>query len=345
VRRAFAVCVLAALAAWAHPAAADDNLTVIGIVPTSFYEVLHDVAEHAGLFRAEHLNVDFQFAGNPAVAVQAVAAGKGDIASINIDGIMTGYARGVRMVDFLSKGPRFQDVLGVLDTSPIRTLGDLKGKTIGETSIGQPGEVFTRVLLAGGGLRPGDYSFAPIGIGAVALAAVETGKVDALVQPYPQQRIYEVTGHVKFRYFRNSLLDDVPNNGFVATPATLANKADQLRRFCRAIVEAAVIVRENPQLAAKYFVMDSGGKVTDQAIADEVRLLNVSQDLLAGFDPTSKRIGSVPLRAMAVYAKFMADNGLTPAPVPLAAVFTNAFVDYANDFDHEALIAQAKAMR
>ncbi len=344
MRRALLACALLAFALVPQPAAADDTLTVIGIVPSSFFEVLHDVAEHAGFFKAEHLSVDFQFAGNPAVAIQAVAAGKGDIASINTDGIILGYEKGVRMVDFLSKGPRFQDVLGVLDASPIRTLADLRGKTIGETSIGQPGEVFTRVLLAGAGLARSDYSFAPIGIGAVALSAVVAGKVDGLVQPFPQQRIYEITGHVKFRYFTNPILDDVPNNGFVATPATIETKGDLLRRFARAIVKASIVVRENPQVAAKYFVADSGLKVNEQGMADEVRLFAISEDLLPAVDPMSKRIGEMPVRAMQVYTKFMYDNGLTTQLVPVSAVVSNAFIDYANDFDHKALIAQAKAM-
>ena len=345
MRRIVLACAVAALALAPRPAFADDALTVIGIVPSSFFEVLHDVAEDAGFFKAEHLSVDVQYAGNPAVVIQAVAAGKGDIGSINIDGVLLGYEKGVRMVDFLSKGPHFQDVLGVPDGSPIRTLDGFRGKTIGETSIGQPGEVFTRALLAGAGLSRSDYSFAPIGIGPVALSAVMSGKVDGLVQPYPQQRIYEVTGHVKFRYFTNALLDDVPNNGFVATPATIAAKGDQLRRFARAIVEAAIVVRENPQYAAKCFIADSGVKATPQQMADEVRLFAISEDLLPAGNPMSKRIGESPLRAMQVYAKFMYDNGLTAQPVPVGAVVSNQFIDYANDFDHKALIAQAKAMQ
>ena len=54
--------------------------------------------------------------------------------------------------------------------------------------------------------------------------------------------------------------------------------------------------------------------------------------------------GSVRNHNMQVYAKFMYDNGLTTQLVPVSAVVSNQFIDYANDFDHKALIAQAKAM-
>jgi NitT/TauT family transport system substrate-binding protein len=336
---------LAAFVGLPRPAAADDELTLVDIYPSSFFEVLPDVAEHAGFFKAEHLIVHVQYAGNPALAVQAVAAGKGDVASINSDGIILGYEKGVRMTAFLSHSPVFQDVLGVLASSSIRTLGDFKGKVIGETSIGQPGEVFTRALLAGAGLRPGDYSFAPIGIGAQAISALTSGRVDGLVQPLPQQRIYEVMNGLTFRYFFNPLLSDVPNSAWVTSPATIANKAVLLQRFARAMVEASIVIRENPQLAAKYFVEDAGGKVTDEAIADEARLLAVSQNLLPAVDPTSTTIGLIPFRGVALYTKFMYDNGLTTVRVPPQAVTTDRFIAYANDFDHRAFIARAKAMR
>ncbi len=344
-RAALLACALLACTVWPRAAAADDVLTVVDIYPTSFYEVFPDVAEHAGLFRAEHLSVKVQYAGNPSVAVQAVATGKADIASINSDPIVLGYEKGVRMTAFLSHSPRFQDVLAVPASSPIRTLAGFKGKAIGETSIGQPGEVFTRALLAGAGLQPGEYTFAPVGIGAQALAALASGRADGLVQPLPQDRIYEVTAHVRFRYFFNPLLSDVSNSAWVTAPATIQTKADLLARFSRAMVKAAIFIRENPQLAARYFVEDSGVKVTAAAIADETRLLQISQDLLPAIDPASTTIGAIPLRGVRLYTRFMYDNGLTSVLVPAEAVVTDRFIAAANDFDHRKFIASVRALR
>jgi hypothetical protein len=47
---------------------------------------------------------------------------------------------------------------------------------------------------------------------------------------------------------------------------------------------------------------------------------------------------------MRVLTKFMADNGLTTSVVPASAIVTDQFIDYANDFDHKAFIAKAKAV-
>lgn len=339
-------CALVACLAFPRPAAADDTLNLIGgSFPTALFEVLVDVAEHAGFYKEQHLNVNVQYAGNPAVAIQSVAAGKGDIASLNITQMLIGYEKGVRMTAFLARGPRLQGVLGVLDASPIRTLADFKGKTIGETSIGQPGEIFTGVMLAGAGLHKGDFSFAPVGIGAQAVSAIQTGRVDALTQPYPQLKIYEATAGVKFRFFFQPILNDIPDDAFIASPAALANKSDQIKRFCRAIVKAAILINENPQLAAKYFVMSSGLKNTDEAINDELKVLRATKGLLIGGKPASMRIGEMPLRGMKILTKFMYANGMTSQLVPAEAEVTDKFISYANDFDHKAFAQQAKAMK
>jgi len=100
----------------------------------------------------------------------------------------------------------------------------------------------------------------------------------------------------------------------------------------------------NPDQAAKDFVMSSGMKVTDEAIAHEATLLRNSMELLPAYNPMSKRIGELPVRNMRVLTKFMADNGLTTSVVPASAIVTDQFIDYANDFDHKAFIAKAKAV-
>jgi NitT/TauT family transport system substrate-binding protein len=342
---AVAACALSVASIPRPAASADDTLNLIGgSYPTALFEVLVDVADKAGFYKEQHLNVNLQYAGNPSVAVQAVAAGKGDVASINIEGMLVGYDKGVRMTAFFARGPHLQGVLGVLDSSPIKTLADFKGATIGETSIGQPGEIFTGVMLAGAGLHRGDFSFAPIGTGAQAITAITSGKVDAVTQPYPALRIYATTAHLKFRYFFQPILADIPDDAFVASPDAIKNKADLLKRFSRAIVEAAILTRVNPDLAAKYFAEDSGLKVTPQAVQDEIDVLNSTKDLLAGANPMSMKIGDMPLRGMKLLTKFMYDNGMTQTLVPAAAEVTEDFVPYANDFDHKAFIQKVEAM-
>jgi NitT/TauT family transport system substrate-binding protein len=339
-------CALAALVAFPRPAAADDALTVVGgSSATGFFEVLDLVAQQAGFFKQQHLNVEKQYSGNSALAAQLVASGKADIGSFAIEPILLGYEKGLHLTAFFSRDPHSFIVLAVLDSSPIKTLADFKGAAIGEYSAGSAAEVPVNSELAGAGLRRSDYTYVPIGSGAQAIAAMTSGKVAGVAFPYPELATYEVFAGQKYRYFWHPLLKDIGDEVFAASPAAIKNKPDVLRRFCRAIVEAAILVRENPNLAAKYFVAGSGGKLTPDAVTRYGQLLSISQSMLAGYDPTSKRIGEMPLRGIEVLTKFMQDNGLTTQIVPASAIVTNQFIDYANDFNHTAFIAQAKRMR
>ena len=163
-----AALVLAALVAAPKPAPAqsDESLTLIaGANQTGFFEILEYVAEYEGFFKEQHLHVDVQFANNPGNAAQIVASGKGDIVSTSLEPIIQGYERGLRLTAFFNRNPQYQWVLAVLADSPIRTLSDFKGTTLGEYTPSSPGEYSTNATLRGAGLKSSDYSYQVIGSG------------------------------------------------------------------------------------------------------------------------------------------------------------------------------------
>jgi NitT/TauT family transport system substrate-binding protein len=348
MRRRLAVClsgVLLLAPATVRPAAADDPLTVIGGASGSFYEVLDHVALRGGFFKAEHLDVNKQYGGSAATATQLVASGKADILSASIEPIIQGYERGVRLQVFFSRDPRYDYVLGVLDDSPIKTLADFKGVELGETNVGATAEISANDMLRGAGLQPSDYSFVPIGIGAQGLTAIVTKKVAAVTFPSVEFGLDEIIGHVKFRIFRDPLLDSIPNVGYMASPAIIASKADVLARYTRALVKAALFIHYNPQVSARYFLEGSGQQVTPEALDTATREIELLQGDLPAADPSSKRIGFVDMKGVALYCRFMNDAHLTKALVPAADIATDRFTSFANDFDHKAVVAQARQAR
>jgi NitT/TauT family transport system substrate-binding protein len=337
--------VLLAMLGSPQPAAANGKLTVIsGSQPTAYFEVLGDVAEYAGFFKDEGVDVDINYAGNPYSAAQLVASGKGDVCSLALEPIIQGYDKGIRLTSFLARDPHYEYVLAVPADSPIKTLADFKGASIGEYSAGSGAEVSTNNMLQGAGLKPGDYSYVPIGNGAQAINALATKKVAAAAFPYVELAIYVVNFDQKYRYFWHPILKDIGDVGYAAPPAVLQTKTDELRRFSRAIVKAAILIRVNPKLAARYFLMGEQVKETPDAIDKEAHLLEITQDQLPGFDPTSKTIGKMSATGMGFLANFLNQNGLTKTVVPTSAIVSDQFIAYANDFNHLAFIAQAKAM-
>jgi len=139
VRSAATAAIAALLLAAALPsrAVADDTLVLIGgSNAAGFYEVLEHTAERAGFFKEEHIDLVNQYTSSAATAAQLVASGKADIAGLSVEAVLQGFDYGLRLVLFWARDPTYNNVLGVLADSPIRTLADFKGKDIGEINVG-----------------------------------------------------------------------------------------------------------------------------------------------------------------------------------------------------------------
>ncbi len=340
------ILTLLALAWLPCAASADDTLHVVAAFPGGI-EVLENVALYAGLYKAEHLDVDKQYAGSASACAQLVMTGKADVCAASMEPTILGYDKGIRMQTFFARVYRYSYTMAVLADSPIRTLADFKGKTIGEPGPGDTTEVVANNTLAGAGLKKGDYSFAAVGAGAQAIAALASHRVDGLTTAVADVTPQSAAAGVKIRLFGNPLLASIPNAGFAATPGTIASKGDLLRRYARAIAKASVIIRENPDLAAKYalLALHNGAPITPEAIARQASVLRALADFYAGADPMNPRIGNVPYNGIALYCQFFYDAGITKSLVPAREISTNQFIAFANDFDHKAWIAEARRMR
>jgi NitT/TauT family transport system substrate-binding protein len=352
MRRAVALLAAALVAAaGAQPAFADDPLIVSGnSSPQSIYAVVDDTALYGGFFKEEHLDVTIQYKNRPGQVATAlagsqfVASGAADVATTTLEPVLQNYGTGLHLQAFFSRDPSYEFVLAVLDDSPIKTLADFKGAKVGEITAHGTSEILT-AALAGAGVKRGDFTYVPIGQGESAIAALSSKKVDGAAFPFVELASYEVKAHLKFRYLWDPLTKDIGDASYSATPATIAAKPELLARFARAIVKASIVVRENPKVAARYFLQGAGIPITAQSLSDETALLQLIQSQLPGVDPLSKKIGYIPPRGIDVYSKYLFDNGVTTQVVPSATLVTNRFIAAANDFDHKAFIARAKALR
>jgi NitT/TauT family transport system substrate-binding protein len=325
------------------PALADDSLSVIVGAPPGMVDALDLVAQGAGFFKAEHLDVVKDHAQNAPTCAQLVATGKADVCSMSVEPVLTGYEKGLHLQAFLARSSSYSFMIAVLDDSPIRTLEDFKGTTIGELNAGSAGEIAANSMLAGAGLKRGDYSYLPVGTGAQSLDAFVNKRVAGYVNGYSDLVLFEAVGNVKIRFFRHPLLKDVPNVVYAATPATIQAKGDLLRRYSRAIVKSALFIRENPEAAARLYLQNQiGSKVTPDALASTTRQFELLESYLPASDPSNKRIGYLPPRGLQLYSQILTDYGVTHQVVPVADVVTDQFIDFANNFDHRAVITLAK---
>jgi NitT/TauT family transport system substrate-binding protein len=333
---------LAPRLAWA----ADDPLVLVNAnYPPSVADLEDTLAQVAGFYKEEHLAVTEQYVANAAASFAVCSSGHADVCSADFDPLVRGYSKGLRLELFLAHHPIYDYTLAVLADSPIKTLADFKGANIGETTAGNGSETATNAELAGAGLHKSDYGYTPIGVGAGALAAIMSHRVDAVSFPMQELAMFHASTGVNFRMYTNPLLRDVQNSGAAASPEILATKPDLLRRYARAVVKAFILVRVNPMVSARMYL-----EGTHQAVTPE-RLTTIYNEILAlepmypAYDLSDPRIGYMSVRGLKLYCKFVQDAGLTPALVPGDELVTNQFIAFANDFDKKAFIKKVRAWK
>jgi NitT/TauT family transport system substrate-binding protein len=350
VAAGFALCAALLAAGFAPQAArADDTLSVIlgtGLPP--LMDTLDLVAQGAGFYKTEHLTVTKVFASDAAAVADACATGKADICPLDIERVFTGYESGVPLELFGAWASRYTYVLAVPADSPIKTLADFKGKAIGVHQLGvgnKPfgGQTAVTTALAAAGLTKDDYTFVPIGFNQPAMDALTSGRVAGAGFPRYELIPFQVAG-TKLRIFENPLFPDTPSGGYAAAPATIQTKGDALARFMRAIDKAALVVRYNPAGAARLMLQTRGNPYTEDDVAFYAKALTLWEDALPARDPANRRIGYIPIQGEELYSKLLQQYGVTKAQVPVAAVVTNQFNAFANDFDHRAVEAFAKTL-
>jgi NitT/TauT family transport system substrate-binding protein len=310
-------------------------------------DTLNLVAQGAGFYRDEGVGVSYVYGKDAADVARLCSSGKADFCGIGIERVFQGYDTHVPLTLFLASESRYTYVMVVPAASPVHALTDLRGKAVGVHQLGPPkrpfgGQIAVAAMLGTAGLKPNEYSVVEIGYYNKAMNALLSGKVAAAGYPRYEVLPFQAKG-VKLRLFESTAL--APSSGFDAGPAALRTKGDALRRFSRAIVKAALLVRVNPGAAARAMLRAQGTPYTAADVQLLTRELTFWEEDLPASDPANPRIGGFPLAAEQRYAALLAQFGQTKDVVPVSATVTNRFIAYANGFDRAAFIARAKSMR
>jgi NitT/TauT family transport system substrate-binding protein len=192
-------------AALERPACAADKIvggTLGGQAPLwPFY-----IAAHKGLFAAQGLDVDINFAQSGAAVTQQLTGAAFDVA------LSVGITEPIHAID---KGAPLALIRIIGNTAPyvligkpgLKTIADLKGKTV---FIGQPNDVTTiyfERMAAANGLNDGDYEVRSAGVAATRYAALRAGVVDAAIVLPPINFQAAAAGYVTLGYTADYVKD------------------------------------------------------------------------------------------------------------------------------------------
>ena len=161
-----------------------------------FYYLPLTVAERQGYFRDEGLEVEIpNFAGG-SQALRALVGGSADMVSGAYEHTINMVAKKqpIKAVVLQAKYSSMVLVMPKERAAKYRGGKDLKGLKIGVTAPGSSTNMFVNNLLAKDGLKPTDVVIVGVGTGAGAVAALEKGEIDALVNLDPVVTQLEATG-------------------------------------------------------------------------------------------------------------------------------------------------------
>lgn len=295
------------LCALSFPAAAGDKLVLTYVQGNAAYWDL-DVALEKGFFAEAGFSPEFvALQSSPGGIQQAIGQ------SVNIVGgspepLIDAYEHGATDLGFIAAPVK--EVDWTLNVRPeIKTIDDLKGKTIGVSAI-KGGEVWlTRQLIAAMGLKTGDVNVIQVGVSPLKLAALERGSIAAAVLFQPSGFLADKDG-----YHALSSFSKVPTWPYPIYMAgrTWSHEADRGQRFTRAIQKADAWLYDPSHRDEAIVILKKYTKRNEPAVLDRTY-----EAFLGGPDKLLNTDGRVDLDGLARLLAVVKEEGdLKGAPDP-----------------------------
>lgn len=311
--------------------------TVVMVFPRSI-EVLDDAhvvaADMMGYFAEEGIAVKYEQSYGTS-DVKMIASGQGDVAYPSPYIQLMGHESELPIISVYQVDVRNIFGFSVLPDSEIKTIADLKGKTI---SLGDAAwSSISDPLLQHAGLDPKtDVEYVVAGENRAQMVA--EGKADAVLTWEKEYQLWDAQGII-LRYMTGEAVLDNCSNSLIVSLDTYKNRQDLIIRFLRAYAKGSYFTKLNPRAATemvleKYPSIKVDFEAALKAIEGLVYIDNNDDTLKYGY-------GYHNADKWAINVADALANGMITKEIPLEQIFTNEFVEAANQFDHAAVEADA----
>src|SRR5215831_2903662 len=309
---------------------------------------LYAVPKRLGYFAEEGLDVDIQNSQTGMISAQVLQSNDAQVGTTAAAAIMSVREQNGDVISFFNLKRNAGTFLVVLKDSPIQKLEDLKGKTIGAPSFGAGGGLGLKQNLSAIGITPDQYTGISTGAGPSAIAALRTGKIDALVMWDAMLGAAENTG-LALRTVNIPLEDGQVGTTLATTASFAKSNTKDVAGYCRAMTKGLLFTVTNRAAAIRIFWEEF--PITKPVNLDDTIALRNSVHIIDRF--LEKALQDQPNGAP--LGKFIAENwqnthsafvklGTLKGTEPANASYTEQFIAACNDFDHAAIVAQANSM-
>ncbi|NKK56259.1 PhnD/SsuA/transferrin family substrate-binding protein [Rhizobium leguminosarum bv. viciae] len=349
ILKAAAVCAAMTLAvpAVSTRAEAEESVRIVHGNPLMINAVFELYVPLAmGWWKDEGYNVEVVFSQGSAAAVQSMIGGSGVVGMMNSTPWLAADSKGLADIRMVATMRNTSWRILTMADKPIKAASELKGKTIGIAVAGSGGMMYLNGVLNKEGIDPQrDVRQAVIGLGAQSYEALKMGRVDASLTFMSEIANFKALGNEAAFFYDESWLD-FPDYGLVATRQAMADNPKMVEALARGIAKAQVFAEANPECVAKIFRKNYGANRTLTLEQDtEIAKSNLAEVKIAFERAGGKLYANVSKEGLGKLQAFLLDNKLITQTVDTAKLVPEepGFFEKINTFDHQAVVAQAKA--
>ena len=191
-----------------------------------------------GYWKADGYDVDVQPVGASLQAIQQMVAGNAEFAEVNASAIIQANVKNDLPVRVLLSKRIIDWSVAVDADGPIKSIKDLKGKTIGVFSLATGGVAYLNTYLRANGFDPAkDVEFVPLGLGAPPVEALRSGKVQGLLYWAAAVSTFENAG-LKLRKLVGEDWRSYPDYSLSTMKATIDKNPAMVIAIARGVAKA-----------------------------------------------------------------------------------------------------------
>ena len=202
-----------------------------------------------GYWKDEGYNVELMPVGASLQSIQQMVGGNAEFGEVNASVIVQANAQNDLPVRIAMGNGVIDWSVAVDADGPVRSVNDLKGKTVGVFSLATGGIAYFNSFLRSNGLDPTkDVDIVPLGLGAPPVEALQSGKVQGLLYWAAAVASFENAG-LKLRKLVGDDWRQYPDYTLAVMQSTFDRDPDMVVGIARGMAKATVYALANPDCA------------------------------------------------------------------------------------------------
>lgn len=293
----------------------------MGYIPNIQFAPFY-VAKERGYFADEGIDVDFDY-GMESDLIKDVGTGKRLFAIAGGIQAMLGRAQGIPVVYAATMYQKFPVAVISLESKPVKSPADLKGRTIGLPGLFGDSYWGLKAILYANKIDESQLNLKPIGFNQVP--QLVQGQVDAIVgylnndAVLLRQQGKQVVTLPVYDYF------DLISNGIITNEDTISKHPELVRGMVKAFLRGMQDTLDKPDdafnISLKYIPEAGGENKTAQ-----MEVLNQTLPLWQSDYSKANGLGMSNPQAWQKTEEFLVDARLLEKPIDVNKAYTNAFV-------------------